>query len=330
MRGCMGTIKIGTRGSALALAQANLTRELIQKANPELSVEICIIKTSGDKDHVRSLVSFGGQGVFVKEIEEALMEKKIDIAVHSLKDVPDSMDDRLELSGFLKREIPNDVLVSGGKKFADLKPGATIGTGSPRRVLQLKAIRPDVHCVNLRGNLPSRIEKVKTGVLDAILLGAAGLNRLNLPSEISEVFTVDQVTPAIGQGIIALQSLKENAPAKEIAQAISHRETVIAARVERHWMNLLGGGCRVPMGAILSPEGNAFLFTAFLADPQNGHSLRMTKRFLAEELSEEVQACAALDAFAKTFSEACHAQNIMLPSEAPGTEAIASFWNREH
>ncbi|MBP5248327.1 MAG: hydroxymethylbilane synthase [Fibrobacter sp.] len=326
----MKTIRIGTRGSALALAQAHLTQGLIQKFFPDLTAEICVIKTSGDKDHVRSLVSFGGQGVFVKEIEEALLEKKIDIAVHSLKDVPDSMDERLELSGFLKRENPHDVLVSGGKKFADLKPGATIGTGSPRRVLQLKAIRSDVRCVNLRGNLPSRIEKVKTGEFDGILLGAAGLNRLGLPSEISEVFSVEQVTPAIGQGIIALQSLKENALAKEIAQAISHRETVIAARVERHWMNLLGGGCRVPMGAILSPEENAFLFTAFLADPQNGNSLRMTKRFNAAELSEDAHTCEALDAFARTFAEACHLQHIMLPSEAPGTDAIASFWNVEH
>ena len=326
----MGTIKIGTRGSALALAQAYLTRDLIQKAFPDLTAEICIIKTSGDKDHVRSLVSFGGQGVFVKEIEEALMEKKIDLAVHSLKDVPDSMDDRLVLSGFLKRENPCDVLVSGGKKFADLRPGATIGTGSPRRVLQLKKMRPDVHCVNLRGNLPSRIEKVRNGEFDAILLGAAGLNRLEMPSEISEVFTVDQVTPAIGQGIIALQSLKENSMAREIAEKISHRETVIAARVERHWMNLLGGGCRVPMGAILEVDGNAFRFTAYLADPQNGQALRMVQRFEENVLSEQAHACKALDAFAKTFMDACHQKGIMLPSEAPGTEAIAAFWNTEH
>ncbi len=322
----MERIRIGTRGSALALAQAEQAKKLIQENFPGSDVEICVIKTVGDKDHVRSLVSFGGQGVFVKEIEEALLEGKIDLAVHSLKDVPDSMDSRLELSGFLKRENPQDVLVSNGISFDKLRKGATIGTGSPRRVLQLKAIRPDIKCVNLRGNLPSRIEKVESGELDAIMLGAAGLVRLGLSSEISDVFSFERITPAIGQGIVALQSLRENAFARDVAEKISDKLTVTAARVERHWMELLGGGCRVPMGAILEPVAEGFLFTAFLADAENGKSLRLSKRFSSLEISKGD----ALENFAREFAAECRLRKIPLPSETFGTEVIAAFWNREH
>ncbi len=322
----MEKIRIGTRGSALALAQAEQAKRLVLENFPEVDVEICVIKTVGDKDHVRSLVSFGGQGVFVKEIEEALLEGNIDLAVHSLKDVPDSMDPRLELSGFLKRENPRDVLVSNGISFGNLRVGATIGTGSPRRVLQLKAMRPDIRCENLRGNLPSRIERVKSGELDAIMLGAAGLVRLGLSSEISDAFSVIDMTPAIGQGIVAIQSLRENAFARSVSERISDKLTVIAARAERRWMELLGGGCRVPMGAILEPEDDGFCFTAFLADAESGRSVRLSKRFFLEEVSKE----SGLEKFAREFAAECHRKKIPLPSETSGTEAIASFWNREH
>ncbi len=322
----MKRMRIGTRGSALALAQAEQAKRLVQENFPEIDVEISVIRTAGDKDHVRSLVSFGGQGVFVKEIEEALLEGKIDLAVHSLKDVPDSMDSRLELSGFLKRENPRDVLVSNGISLERLRQGATVGTGSPRRVLQLKAIRPDIKCVNLRGNLPSRIEKIKSGELDAIMLGAAGLVRLGLSSEISEEFSVVAITPAIGQGIVALQSLRENAFARNVSERISDKLTVLAARAERRWMELLGGGCRVPMGAILEPAGDGFRFTAFLADAKNGKSLRLSKNFSSSEILKGD----ALEIFAREFAAECRQGKIPLPSETSGTEAIASFWNREH
>lgn len=322
----MKTVKIGTRGSALALVQAHLTESCIQKRFPDLQVEICVIKTVGDRDRVRSLVSFGGQGVFVKEIEEALLDGSIDLAVHSLKDVPDSMDDRLELSGFLKREDFRDVLVAGGKKLDELKKGALVGTGSPRRVLQLKALRPDIRCVNLRGNLPSRIEKVESGELDGILLGAAGICRLGKTPVISEYFSVEQITPAIGQGIVALQSLKENAFAKKIAEAISDKSSVLAARAERLWMNLLGGGCRVPMGAVLEKWGGGYRFSAFLAEAQTGISLRLSHLFSEQELKSS----GALESFAREFAEACRKKGIPLPSDVSSAEAIAEFWNRDH
>ena len=298
----METIRIGTRGSALAMAQANLTRDLIVRKFPSVAVEIEVIKTQGDKDRVRSLVSFGGQGVFVKEIEEALLEKRIDLAVHSLKDVPDSMDSLLELSGFLKREDFRDVLVSGGVRFSDLKPGAKIGTGSPRRVLQLKS-----------------------GECDAILLGAAGLVRLEMSSLITERFSIEKITPAIGQGIIALQSCVENKRAKEIAEGISDEATVIAARTERRWMNLLGGGCRVPMGAVLESEPDSFCFTAYLADPRDGRFLRRSQRFTALKLKSGEK----LEKFADEFMGECRRQGILLPLETNGPEAISTFWESE-
>lgn len=322
----MKKIRIGTRGSALALAQAELAKKLLLENIPEIDAEICVIRTVGDKDHVRSLVSFGGQGVFVKEIEEALLEGKIDLAVHSLKDVPDSMDSRLALSGFLKRENPRDVLVSNGIPFSKLRKGANVGTGSPRRVLQIKAIRPDIKCVNLRGNLPSRIEKVKSGELDAILLGAAGLVRLGLSSEISDVFPVDVVTPAVGQGIVAIQCLRENAFAQSVAEKISDENAVLAARAERRWMELLGGGCRVPMGAILKADFEDFAFTAFLADAENGNSVRLSKKFSKAEIRQG----GPLGDFARSFIGECRKKNIPIPSETSGTEAISHFWDREH
>ena len=235
------------------------------------------------------------------------------------------MDSLLELSGFLKREDFRDVLVSGGVRFSDLKPGAKIGTGSPRRVLQLKSLRPDLHCVNLRGNLPSRIDKVKSGECDAILLGAAGLVRLEMSSLITERFSIEKITPAIGQGIIALQSCVENKRAKEIAEGISDEATVIAARTERRWMNLLGGGCRVPMGAVLESEPDSFCFTAYLADPRDGRFLRRSQRFTALELKSGEK----LEKFADEFMGECRRQGILLPLETNGPEAISTFWESE-
>ncbi|MCK9181360.1 MAG: hydroxymethylbilane synthase [Fibrobacteraceae bacterium] len=322
----MKKLKLGTRGSGLALAQADLAKKCIEDKFPEYSVEICVIKTSGDKDRVRSLVAFGGEGVFVKELEQALLEKEIDFAVHSLKDVPDKMDPRLSLVGFLKREDPRDVLVSNGKLLKELPIGAVVGTGSPRRVLQLKSLRSDLHFLNLRGNLPSRLEKVKNGELSAIVLGAAGLNRLGLESSISEKFDTNQMTPAIGQGIVAIQTLKENAEICRIISEISDKVAAAAATLERRWMNLLGGGCRVPMGAILEEQSNgSYLFTAYLADPRDGRSLRRSlyfQNFGGDPLEFEN--------FAKAYIAECRKKKIMLPFEAPGAEALAAFWNAEH
>lgn len=323
----METVRLGTRGSALALAQAEMTKRQILEKRPRTRVEICVIRTQGDKDHVRSLVSFGGQGVFVKEIEEALLKGEVDMAVHSLKDVPDSMDARLELSGFLRREDPRDVLVSK-KTLSELSPNATVGTGSPRRVLQLKALRPDLNFVNLRGNLPSRIEKVNSGELDAIVLGAAGLVRLNRAAVIAERFDVEKVTPAIGQGIVALETLKDRADAAELSREISDPNATVAALVEREWMGILGGGCRAPMGAILEPAADGFRFTAFLADVRNGNSLRMNRTFCAADLQDSLLRKKSLSDFAEIFIGCAREKKIPLPLDISNAEDFAAFWNR--
>ncbi len=316
-------LRLGTRGSALALAQAELSVEAIQSRFSDIRVEIDVIRTSGDKDRVRSLVSLGGEGVFVKELEHALLEKQIDFAVHSLKDVPETMDSRLVLAGFLKRESPYDVLVSNGKKIDDLPSGAKIGTGSPRRVLQLKKWRSDISCVDLRGNLESRISKVHHGELDAILLGAAGLHRLGLAENITQVLMPADFTPAIGQGIVGLQCVAENEFVVNVLSAVSDEDTSIAARTERRWMHLLGGGCRVPMGALLEKDGEEYLFHTYLADPRNGVFERQKKLFSLANLQND-----GLDRYAAFFAECCRQKNIPLPSEVDGEHALMNFWGK--
>ncbi|NLO22785.1 MAG: hydroxymethylbilane synthase [Fibrobacter sp.] len=261
-------LRLGTRTSPLAMAQTEITLKVLQEQFPQYDLEVVPIQTQGDKDKVRSLVSIGGSGVFVKELEQALLDFKIDIAVHSLKDVPSDMDSRLVLAGFLKRASANDVLVAKNHKLKSLPLHAKVGTGSPRRILQLREHRPDLNFVDLRGNLASRIEKVNSGDLDAILLGAAGLERLNLFSEVSEVLPPEIVTPAIGQGIIGLQSLGDRSDVCEILKEISDPFTYKAARLERTWMELLGGGCRAPMAAYLAPyQDKGAKFYVYLADP---------------------------------------------------------------
>lgn len=313
--------RLGTRGSALALAQTNLVADAIRAKFPEMRVDVEIIHTAGDKDRVRSLVAFGGEGVFVKELEQALLEGRIDAAVHSLKDVPEEMDPRLGLTAFLPRESPYDVFVSGGKQLAELPQGAVVGTGSPRRVLQLRALRPDLKFTNLRGNLGSRIAKVESGEFSATLLGAAGLNRLGLSDKISQVFSPAELTPAIGQGIVAIQSLNANSFAAETVRAVGDADTELAARTERRWMKLLGGGCRVPMGALLEKSGSGYTFWTYLADPATAKFERQKTEFSRAELE-----AGALDAFADEFIHKCRSRGIPLPSDVGSKDALLKFW----
>lgn len=315
-------LKLGTRGSALALAQASLAKEAIEKKCSEYSVEICIVKTSGDKDRVRSLVSLGGTGIFVKELEELLLEGNIDFAVHSLKDVPVEMDSRLSLVSFLPRALPYDVLVSGGVKFADLPQGAKIGTGSPRRVLQLKNIRKDIQCVDLRGNLGTRIDKVKNGELDAIMLGGAGLVRLGLQDNISEEFSPGVLTPAIGQGIVGLQCVDANENVREVLSKVCDADAAFAARTERAWMKFLGGGCRVPMAAFLEKKNSGFDFYAYLAEPSGKAFYRAVEHFETGVSEADI-----MGAFGEKFIAECSARNIPLPRDVD-EHALLDFWGK--
>ena len=303
--------KIGTRGSKLALAQADLVANAIKKEFPELQTEIKIIHTSGDKDRVRSLVSMSGSGVFVKELEESLLENAIDIAVHSLKDVPEQIDSALLLAGFLKRENASDVLISLGQSFKDLPCNSVIGTGSPRRILQLQEIRSDLKYKGIRGNLETRIAKVENKELAGIILGAAGLNRLSLAKYITEEFQVEKLTPAIGQGIIGIECKKEREDVVEILKKITDGKTKKAAELERAWMHFLGGGCKVPMAAYLKEKSSGYEFYAYLSNVESG-------RFIRKQISlnENFSVETVLETFGKDFTEECKSKNIILPKDA--------------
>ncbi len=315
-------LNLGTRSSPLAMAQANLAKAAIKNQFPELEINICPVHTSGDKDRVRSLVQFGGTGVFVKELEEALLEGNIDFAVHSLKDVPEATDSRLELVGFLPRATPFDVLVAGNKTFESLPKGAKVGTGSPRRVLQLRAKRPDLCCLDLRGNLESRIAKVKNGELDAILLGAAGLERLGLSQEISEIFSPEVLTPAVGQGIVVFQCCKDNSFVRKILEKASNPEAALAAKLERSWMNSLGGGCRVPMAAFANVLETQVEFFAYLANPNSSEFIREKICWNRDSNLQE-----NLKEFLTYFIAECNQRNIPLPRDVH-EHALLHFWGK--
>lgn len=314
-------IRLGTRQSPLAMAQTKLTVKALELAFPEMRVEIKPIVTQGDKDRVRSLVSIGGAGVFVKELEQALIEGEIDVAVHSLKDVPSEMDSRLTLAGFLKRANPYDVLIAKNHTLKTLPMGAKVGTGSPRRILQLREQRPDLSFVDLRGNLASRIAKVENKELEAILLGAAGLERLGLLDVVSETFSPDVLTPAIGQGIVGLQCLKKNAEIISVLERISDPFTAQAARVERAWMSFLGGGCRAPMGAFLAPNGESgSAFYTYLSDP-------VSKNFYRDVFVQKASVFSESDfeLFGEEFIRKCNDLKIPLPKNID-PHRLLDFW----
>lgn len=312
--------RIGSRGSPLALTQANLVRTALETQFPDLRCEIVVIKTTGDKDRVRSLVAMGGQGVFVKELENALLDGSVDVAVHSLKDVPSAMAAGLDLAGYLRREDPRDVLVMRqGASWRDLPAGALVGTGSPRRVLQLKALRPDVRCTDLRGNLDSRIQRVVSGELDAILLGYAGLNRLGWSDRVSYAFAPEEMVPAVAQGIVGLQVNTARAEVVARITAISDGAAARAAQVERGVMAALGGGCRVPMAALFEPRAAAGVLHVYLGNPATGLGKYWRRDFSAGAVDWENWIVQVMDE--------CRAAGIPLPGEV-SEHALMEFWGQ--
>jgi hydroxymethylbilane synthase len=223
-------IRIGTRGSALALWQANEVKRLLGHAGYES--EIVKVRTTGDKRQNVSLASIGGKGLFIKELEEALTRREIDIAVHSLKDVPSFIPKEFQLAAFLERADPRDAWVQpDGKAIGSMPDGATIGTSAPRRRAQLRALYPHFRIEDMRGNVDTRIQKVRSGQYDGAVLAGAGLKRLGRASEITSFFPIEQMTPAAGQGIVAIETMTDEA--RKAAEAIDHAPTAEAARCER-------------------------------------------------------------------------------------------------
>ena len=243
-------LRIGTRGSKLALWQANFISGLISDKYPELQTEIQIIKTTGDAILSSPLSEIGGKGVFVKEIEEGLLSRQIDIAVHSMKDVPTILPQGLSIGAVAKRHDPRDALVSKeGQALSKLPEGARVGTGSLRRASQLLHHYPGFKIVSIRGNVDTRIRKLKEGhEYDAIVLAMAGLQRMGLGEEVTEIIAPEEVLPAPGQGIIAIECREDDPETMDILRAINHNETEYQAISERAFLLRLGGDCNVPVG----------------------------------------------------------------------------------
>jgi len=258
-------IIIGSRGSQLALWQANWVKSELERLHKNTEVNIRVIATSGDKIQDVPLAKIGGKGLFVKEIEEALLSKEIDIAVHSMKDVPMQIPAKLEISVITERENPLDALISkNGEKLADLPHGATIGTSSLRRSSQLLKYREDFKINPLRGNVDTRLRKLDEGTLDAILLASAGLNRLGWASRITEEIDHKILTPAMGQGALGIET-RLNDPIFEFISPLNHEHTYYAVTSERALVDRLDGGCQVPIGAYAKIDNNLITLQGLVA-----------------------------------------------------------------
>lgn len=242
-------IRIGTRGSALALWQTNHVASIL-KERFGYEAEIVKIKTTGDKILDSPLAKIGSKGLFVKEIEVALLEGRVDIAVHSAKDVPTEQPKGLVIAAFLKREDPRDALISrSGQKLLELPEGSVVGTSSLRRRAQLLHLRPDLKLVDVRGNVDTRLRKMSEGQFDAIILAKAGLKRMGHESDITEVIDTDLMLPAVGQGSIAVECRQDDEEMLAVLKEVSDFETEVAVRAERALLRYLEGGCQVPIGA---------------------------------------------------------------------------------
>lgn len=261
---------IGTRGSALARAQADITAAALRALDPETDVSIKLIQTRGDIDQSPIPLDQVGKGWFTKEIEKELLEGNIDIAVHSLKDMAEEIPEGLVIGAYLSRENPRDALVTkNGESFEALPAGAIVGTDSIRRKLQLLALRSDLTVKSIRGNVGTRLEKLKTEDYSAVVLAIAGLTRIGLAERAVHLFEPDEMTPAPGQGILALEVKQNDAKLQKLLAAINDSEAERAARIERSFSKTIGGGCKSPIGAYAFREGDDYVLIGMRADSES-------------------------------------------------------------
>ena len=261
----MYEITIGSRGSKLALTQTEWVADQIKLHNPGVVTLVEIIRTKGDKILDTPLAKIGDKGLFVKEIEVALVAGKIDLAVHSMKDLPSEMMEGLIIGAVPKRVDPSDVLLSNKGKLAELPPGAKIGSSSLRRRAQLMASRPDLDFHDLRGNLDTRIRRLQTGDFDGIILAYAGLHRLRWDGQIAEKIPFDVCLPAVGQGALAIQMRGDDNLILELLEPMDHAPTRAAVTAERSLMAALSGGCQTPIAANASPDGDNLVLKAMVS-----------------------------------------------------------------
>jgi hydroxymethylbilane synthase len=279
----MAGLIIGTRGSPLALAQARELKERLAKADPALApdgaIELAIIKTSGDAGELPPIAEMGGKGLFVKEIEEALLEGRIDVAVHSIKDLPAALPEGLEICAVLPREDPRDVFFSPrAANLEALPPGAKIGTGSPRRQAQLLALRPDLKIVPLRGNVETRLRKIRDGAADATILALAGLKRLGLEREATAVLGTDVMLPAAGQGAIGVECRAGDARVKNLVVPVNDQASETCVRAERALLAVLEGSCRTPIAGLAEIEDGVLILRALVATLDGTRVYKVTMR----------------------------------------------------
>lgn len=269
-------LRIGTRASQLALWQANWTKAQLEQRYPGIVVELVKIKTMGDKILDVPLAQVGGKGLFVKEIEEAMLRGEIDLAVHSMKDVPTEFPEELGLVVTTEREDPRDAFISDGVTFSQLRQGARIGTSALRRQAQLLKARPDLEMVIIRGNVETRIRKLKEDNLDAVILAAAGLNRLGFTDVISELLSVDFSIPAIGQGALGLECRLDDHATIEALAFLNHADTAAAVAAERALLKRCEGGCQVPIAAHGTVQGATLTLVGLIASVDGQQTVRDT------------------------------------------------------
>jgi hydroxymethylbilane synthase len=302
------TIRIGTRGSPLALAQAREVRERLERAHGagRLAFEVHAIRTSGDRIRDRPLAEAGGKGLFTKEIEEALLAGGIDLAVHSMKDMPTALPPGLAVQCLLPREDVRDAFISSkAATLAELPKGAVVGTSSLRRQAQVKSLRPDLMVVPLRGNVETRLRKLADGVADATLLACAGLKRLGLADRITAPVPTEEMLPAVAQGAIGVECRADDTEMAQLIAPINHQATALAVAVERAFLARLEGSCRTPIAGLAELVGGRLTFRGAILTPDGSQS-HQTKREgrpeeglrLAEDAAAELLAKAGPDFFA--------------------------------
>jgi hydroxymethylbilane synthase len=274
----MKEIKIATRASKLALAQANQTMRSLLLLDPNCRVSLVEISTKGDRDKSDFLYKVGSMGFFTSEVEQALLDGRADVAVHSLKDLPTTITKGLTISAIPQREQVSDVIVASKDiaSIQDLPKGATVGTSSLRRITQLKLIRPDLDCQPLRGNVETRIRKVQEGQVDAIVIAQAGLNRLNLSDNISLILPPEEFIPAPGQGALAIQTREDNTELCRLVSRLEDPNTRISVQTERRILAGLHGGCSIPLGVFSLIEKDTIHISAVLCNLAATKHIRKT------------------------------------------------------
>ena len=262
----MKRLKLGSRGSKLALWQADFVASQLSRIVPDLNVEVKVIKTKGDKILDVALSRIGDKGLFTREIEKELLDGSIDMAIHSMKDLPSQLSSGLCIAAVLERENPGDVLISRQDyKFYELPEGAVIGTSSLRRISQIRALRPDINLVDMRGNVETRINKMYEQELDGVVLAYAGVKRLGFEDKISDFLPHEVILPAVGQGAIAVEVREGDGANLELARSINHEPTDWATRTERSFLRVLEGGCQVPIGCYAEVKGNTIIIEGLVA-----------------------------------------------------------------